>query len=249
MKKSILVLSLLIFSASVSGADNAAIQQAVNNPARPQADSERDANRKPAEVLAYFDIRPGMRVLDIFAGGGYYTEILSYLVGDTGSVTLFNNGGWDGFAGAGVAERLAGNRLPNVESVVAEPEQMAFAMESYDAALFILGFHDLYYADTGWPAIDAKAFLASIFNSIKPNGVVGIVDHAAEPGVSVAVANTLHRIDPAVIRADMTQAGFRYVGESDILRNPQDNRNLPMSDPSIRGNTDRVVMLFTKPDR
>ncbi len=190
-----------------------------------------------------------MRVLDIFAGGGYYTEILSYLVGDAGSVTLFNNGGWDGFVGAGVEERLAGNRLPNVESVVAEPEQMAFTPESYDAALFVLGFHDLYYADTGWPAIDAKDFVAKIFTSIKPNGLVGIVDHAAEPGVSVAVANTLHRIDPGIIRAVMIQAGFQFAGESDVLRNPQDNRNLPMSDPSVRGKTDRVVYLFSKPDR
>lgn len=225
------------------------IDAAVSNPARPEADVVRDSTRKPAEVLEFFGIAPGMSVLDIFAGGGYYSEILSYVVGPEGRVTLFNNGGWDGFVGTGVQERLAGDRLPNVESVVAEPAEMAFAPDSYDAALFILGFHDLYYADEGWPAIDPEAFLAKIFTSIKPGGILGVVDHAAEPGVSVAVANTLHRIDPGIIRADMSKAGFVLLEESDILRNPMDNRNLPMSDPSVRGNTDRVVYKFRKPIR
>jgi len=136
-----------------------------------------------------------------------------------------------------------------VESVVAEPDEMAFAPDSFDAAIFILGFHDLYYADTGWPAIDGDSFLAKIYASIKPGGVLGVVDHASEPGVSVAVANTLHRIDPGIIRVDMAKAGFVFDGESDILRNSQDNRNLPMSDPSVRGKTDRIVYRFRKPIR
>jgi len=249
MKGLLLTLAMLVFAASSMAAEDVAIAQAVANPARPAEDRARDVNRKPADVLAFFDIKPGMRVLDIFAGGGYYTEILSYLVGEDGRVTLFNNGGWDNFVNAGVDERLAGNRLPNVESVVAEPDEMAFTPDSYDAAIFVLGFHDLYYADTSWPAIDADSFLAKIFTSIKPGGVLGIVDHVSEPGASVAVANTLHRIDPGIIRVDMTQAGFVFDGESDVLRNPEDNRNVPMSDPSVRGNTDRIVYRFRKPIR
>lgn len=247
MKKSLLVVAGLALS-SLSWADgHLSIERAVANSDRSDADTARDANRKPAEVLEFFGIEPGMKVLDIFAGGGYYSEILSHAVGSEGSVTLYNNGGWDGFVGAGVTERLASNRLPNVESVVAEPDATNFMANSYDAAVFVLGFHDLYYAAQGWPAIDADNFMSAIYDSIKPGGVIGIVDHAATLGVSVDVANTLHRVDPLVIHHDLGQAGFVFEGESDVLRNPEDDRIKSMSDPAIRGKTDRVVYLFRKP--
>ena len=249
MKKLLAVAILLC--ASLGGYANAseAIDRAVANMARPQADRDRDAARKPDQVLEFFGIAPGMQVLDIFAGGGYYSEILSYVVGSQGKVTLYNNGGWDGFVGTGVSERLENNRLANVESVVAEANSTDFAANSFDAALFVLGFHDLYYASEGWPAIDADGFLADLFASMKPGAVVGIVDHAATLGVSLAVADSLHRIDPGMIHYAMAKAGFKFDGESDILRNPNDDRLKPMSDESIRGRTDRVVYRFIKPSR
>jgi predicted methyltransferase len=95
-----------------------AIEKALANEARPEADKQRDANRKPEQVLEFFGIEPDMKVIDIFAGGGYYAEILSYVVGVDGEVTLYNNGGWDGFVGAGVEERLEGNRFSNLQSIV-----------------------------------------------------------------------------------------------------------------------------------
>ncbi len=240
----------LFFAVTVLADGHADIERAVANTARPDADRQRDADRKPVEVLTYFEIEPGMKVLDIFAGGGYYTEILSYVVGVEGEVSLYNNGGWDGFVGAGVEERLAANRLPNVTSIVAEANDLSLEEDYYDAAVFVLGFHDLYYADEpNWPAIDAQNFVERLYGIIKPGGILGIVDHAAEPGVSVAVANTLHRIDPGVIRRDLVSAGFEFLGEADVLRNPADDRNKPMSDPSVRGKTDRVVMKFRKPLR
>lgn len=245
MKIKILAVVLLSFSVQCLGQD--AVSSAVANGERPEADSDRDGARKPAQVLDFFGIEPGMRVLDVFAGGGYYSEILSYLVGPGGSVALYNNGGWDGFVGAGVAERLAGDRLSNVESVVAETDATDFAANSFDAIVFVLGFHDLYYVDTGWPAIDADAFLGALYDSLKPGGHFGIVDHAANPGVSISVANSLHRIDPLVIRSDMVRAGFEFVGEADFLRNSDDPRNISMADPSIQGKTDRVVQLYRKP--
>lgn len=247
MKNYLLVIAGLTLS-GLSWADgHLNIERAVANGDRPEADTARDANRKPAEVLEFFGIEPGMKVLDIFAGGGYYSEILSHAVGTDGSVTLYNNGGWDGFVGSGVTDRLAGNRLPNVESVVAETDATDFMANTYDAAVFVLGFHDLYYAAQGWPAIDADSFMSAIYDSIKPGGVIGIVDHAATLGVSVEVANTLHRIDPLVIHHDLGQAGFIFEGESDVLRNSADDRIIAMSDPAIRGKTDRVVYLFRKP--
>ncbi len=184
MKRFILLAALLLTASNIYADGHSAIEQAVANSARPEADTLRDSNRKPAEVLEFFGIEPGMNVLDIFAGGGYYTEILSYLVGDDGKVTLYNNGGWNGFVNTGVTERLANDRLANVESLVAEADEIDFAANSYDAALFVLGFHDLYYVDTIWPAIEPLPFITAIYNSIKPDGLLGIVDHIAEPGGS-----------------------------------------------------------------
>ena len=247
MKKFLLVILLSAFPITLLADANKSIRQAVNNTSRPAEDIERDVNRKPAEVLEFFGIEPGMNVLDIFAGGGYYTEILNHVVGGEGSVTLYNNGGWDGYVGSGVAERLDGNRLPNVVSLIAEANEVNFDPASYDAAIFVLGFHDLYYVDVGWPAINAADFLTSIYAGLKPGGVIGIVDHGAEPGASVDVANTLHRIDPERIQGDMELAGFEFGAESMLLRNTDDDRSKPMSDPSVSGKTDRVVYLFRKP--
>ena len=101
MKRFILLAALLLTASNIYADGHSAIEQAVANSARPEADTLRDSNRKPAEVLEFFGIEPGMNVLDIFAGGGYYTEILSYLVGDDGKVTLYNNGGWNGFVNTG----------------------------------------------------------------------------------------------------------------------------------------------------
>lgn len=247
MKKIIFLILLSTLSISVLANGHTAILQAVNNPSRPAADIDRDVNRKPAEVLEFFGIEPGMNVLDIFAGGGYYTEILNHVVGEEGSVTLYNNGGWDGYVGNGIAERLEGNRLPNVVNLVAEANEVNFDPASYDAAIFVLGFHDLYYVDVSWPAIDAMDFLGSIYAGLKPGGRLGIVDHAAMAGAGLDVANSLHRIDPERILSNMEQAGFVLEAESMILRNPEDDRSKPMGEPSVRGKTDRVVYLFSKP--
>ena len=131
--------------------------------------------------------------------------------------------------------------------MVAEPDATNFTSNTYDAAVFVLGFHDLYYAAEGWPAIDADSFMFAIYDSVKPGGVISIVDHAATLGVSVEVANTLHRIDPLIIHHDLGRAGFVFEDESDVLRNSDDDRIKSMSDPAIRGNTDRVVYLFRNP--
>lgn len=242
-----LFVAMILFAGTALADGHTAIERAVANDARPQADRQRDVDRKPVQILEFFGVESGMKVIDIFAGGGYYAEMLSYVVGDGGEVTLYNNGGWDGFVGAGVEERLAGDRLPNVQSVVMEANELSGEANYYDAAVFVLGFHDLYYEEESWPAIDAGDFVERLYGLIKPGGVIGIVDHAAGSGVSVDVANSLHRIDPGIIRSDLVSAGFEFVAESDVLRNQGDDRRKPMSDPSVRGKTDRVVMKFRKP--
>lgn len=242
----IIMLMIVTFSANAEISKN--IAAAVANKARPEADVERDDNRKPAEVLSFFGIEPGMKVLDVFAGGGYYTEIVSYLVGPKGKVTLYNNGSWADYVKDEVALRLKGNRLPNVEKLTVEADELNPTENTYDAALFILGFHDLYYVDPkyGWPKIDAPRFLNAIYLSLKPGGIVGIVDHNASTGSPVSSAQDLHRIDPTIIKKGMAQAGFTLVSTSDILQNPSDTLQNSMSDPGIKGKTDRSVMLFRK---
>lgn len=188
------------------------IRAAVDHGARPEADRVLDEKRKPLQVLSFFGLHKDMKVLDVFAGGGYYAELISRVVAGDGEVVLYNNDPWNRFVGETVTEWLAGDRLANVKSLVANPSDLAFDNE-FDAAVFVLGMHDIYYADPddGWPQIDVSSFLAAIFKSLKPGGVLGIVDHNALAGADPAESGkTLHRIDPEVIKKDLLQAGFVF---------------------------------------
>ena len=222
---------------------------AVNNEARSEADRERDADRMPAEVLEFFGIQPGMHVLDIFSGGGYYAEVASYVVGESGSVTAHSNEAYAQYVAQESLTRYGDNRLPNVTMMMAENNELALDENQFDAAIFILGFHDFYYVspENGWPQIDAPAMLAEIRKGLKPGAAFGIVDHAAAAGSPRETGNTLHRIDPAIVIEDMEAAGFVLESRSDLLRNPNDDHSLNMADPAIRGKTDRLVMLFRNP--
>lgn len=223
---------------------------AVSNPARSEADRNLDDKRKPAEALGFFQIQPGMKVLDVFGGGGYYTEILSYLVGETGKVTLYNNDPWNQFVTKQVDERLKDDRLPNVASLIAAPADLADISERYDAAILILGMHDIYYEDlaNGWPAIDVRAFLLDIKRLIRPGGVFGIIDHNGESGSDPAeVGKRLHRVDPARVIADLESVGFRLEAESDMLAHPGDDLTGLVFSKELRWKTDRSVLRFRRP--
>ena len=225
------------------------VQQALQNPARTDKDREMDPKRKPSEVLAFFEIKPGMKVLDVFGGGGYYSEILSYLVGEHGAVTLYNNSPWNNFVNKAVTERLQNNRLPNVERIVIEPADLDEVEGQYDAAIFVLGMHDIYYVDeeNGWPAIDKEGFLKNIHRLLKNGGMLGIIDHNAVSGSDPSVVGkSVHRIDPAVIIKDLTAAGFTLESKADILRNPGDNLETSVFDATIRWRSDRSVLKFRK---
>lgn len=246
MKKLIATMLMLALSGCTT---NAVINEAVNHPARVDQDRALDDKRKPAEVLAFFRIEPGMSVLDVFGGGGYYTEILSYVVGADGLVTLYNNNPWNNFVNQQVATRLEDDRLPNVTALTVEPAELSSHDQQYDAAIFILGMHDIYYEDAanGWPAIDVEGFLGEIARLVKPGGVLGIIDHNAAAGTdAAAVGKSLHRVDPAKVIADLTAAGFTLEAESDILSNPDDDLSKLVFDPSMRWQTDRSVLRFRR---
>lgn len=224
-------------------------EEAVANPARSAEDRARDPNSKPAEVMQFFGIAPGMRVLDLYAGSGYYTELLSNLVGSAGSVVSHTNSAYLGFVGDRFRARVENDRLPNVEVLVAENNELELPAASFDAVMMILVYHDIYYANpaNGWPKIDGPRLLAELYQAMKPGAVLGIVDHYAESGAARETGGTVHRIDPGIVITDVEAAGFRLEGKSDVLRNMDDDYGKNVFDPSIRGKTDRFVLRFRKP--
>jgi predicted methyltransferase len=226
-----------------------AVLAAIANPARPAADRVRDEPRQSAAVLKFFRIAPGMTVLDLYSGGGYYTELLSYVVGQTGHVVAHNNTPYLHFAAADLAGRFAPGRLPNVERLLAENNELQLPTARFDAVLMTNVYHDIYFVDekAGWPRIDGPRMLAEVYQSLKPGGVLGVVDHAAVPGAPPETANTLHRIDPALLKREIEAAGFVLDGESDVLVNPEDDRTKSAFDPSVQGHTDQVVLRFRRP--
>jgi predicted methyltransferase len=201
-------------------------------------------------VLEFFGIGPGLTVLDLYSGGGYYAEIVARVVGEEGRVVAHNNTPYLKFAEDELARRFADGRLSGVERLTAENNELELTEGRFDAALLILGYHDIYYEDAsiGWAPVDGPAFLAEIRSALKPGGVLGVVDHAAAPGAPASAGGTLHRIDPGRLRAEIEAAGFVFDGESKALRNLSDDHTLPAFDPDIRGRTDRVVYRFTRPE-
>jgi len=225
-------------------------EDALANDARPETDRARDDGRRPAEVLEFLGIAPGMTVLDMYSGGGYYTEILSHIVGDSGVVIAQSNEAYLQFVGDEFEKRYLGGRLANAQVLMAENNELELRQGSLDAVMLVLSFHDLFYAapENGWPAIDVPAFLAEMRGGLRAGGIVGIIDHYAADGASSETGNTTHRIDPAIVVAMMTEAGFELDGQSDMLRNPDDDYEKVVFDPEVRGKTDRFVMRFRKPE-
>ncbi len=231
-------------------ADDTVIQGAVSDPRRPGLDTARDADRKPAEVLTFLGLNAGETVLDLFAGGGYYSEILSRIVGSDGLVYTHNNAGYRKFLGDRDAPRYANNRLPNVVRLEQEIDDLNLAGESIDTALLMLSYHDLYYrpANTAdWAPIDGPKMLAALYAALKPGGVLGVVDHAGARRMDDSTISELHRIPEQRAIDEIEAAGFELDAKSDVLENKDDDPTLSVFDARIRGKTDRFVLRFRKP--
>jgi predicted methyltransferase len=249
---STLVLALALhgsFASTSTFAEAKYIAAAVTADARPDADKKRDADRKPGRTLEFFKIQPGQSVLDVAAGGGYYTELAARAVGPSGSVTAFNVPAEVGFVGKQIAERNYAKRLPNVTELTAEANDVDFGDNKYDRILFVQGYHDLYLPEgQGWKLIDAPAFRKKLYRALKPGGVLGVVDHVAATGAPEAeTAVKLHRIDPKNIIVELEATGFRHQAFGGFLRNTTDKHDLTVFDPKVRGKTDQVVLKFRKP--
>ena len=223
------------------------LERAVAASDRSDADRALDAGRKPGELLAFFDIKPGMHVAELGAGGGYTAELLARAVGPKGRVYGQNSKFiLERFAEAPWKERLAKPINANVVRVDREFDSpLPTDIAPLDAVLMVLFYHD-----TVWFEVDRDAMNKAIFAAIKPGGVFGVVDHAAKPGAGVSEAKTLHRIEEKVVVEEITRAGFQLAARADFLANPDDTRDWnasPSQAAERRGSSDRFVLKFVRP--
>ena len=230
-------------------AASADIAAAVSAPGRPEEQVKLDESRRPVEVLQFEGLRRGDIALDLFAGGGYYSEIMGRAVGPTGGVFAWDPANFVNDK-ARAAWAALKQRQPNVGFVATPATALALPSNAFDFAMIHLNYHDFYWesARFGFPRVDPESILRTLYSSMKPGGVVAVIDHVANPGGDTrAVVEKYHRIDPATIKADFQRAGFVLEAESNLLRNPADDHEKSVFDPSIRGKTDRVVYRFRKP--
>jgi predicted methyltransferase len=245
-----ITLAMAYASSSLADDNNSIYAAAVANKTRLEGDYARDAGRKPEEILAFFNIQQGDTVLDMFSGGGYYTELLSHVVGPDGKVVAQTNKAYLGFVGDEFKDRHAEGRLANVDVLMAENNELRLAADRFDAITLVLAYHDVYHEDleNGWNRIDVDKILAEFYKALKPGGIVGVVDHSAAPGTPVSQVDALHRIDKQRVIDDFTGAGFVLDDESDVLHNASDDLEKIVFDPSVRGKTDRFALRFRKPE-
>jgi predicted methyltransferase len=221
---------------------------AVADSTRPAADSARDADRKPAETLAFAHLRAGDKVADFAAGGGYFTRLFADVVGPAGRVYAVEPGELQDrppVANATAALKAFAADHPNVTVNTAPTFEALKFPEPLDLFWISQNYHDL--KDRFFGPVDTAAFNQAVYAALKPGGVYIVLDHAAAPGAPADVTETLHRIDPAVVRREVEAAGFTFESQSDILANPADTHALRVFDPSIRGKTDQFIYKFRKP--
>jgi predicted methyltransferase len=220
------------------------ITAAVADKGRPEADVKRDADRKPSEMLEFAGVKKGHKVADFIPGGGYFTRVFAKAVGPKGKV----------FAVTNPPPANAPNP-PAIFGIAADPQYGNITVVSTGVASFQLpeqvdvfwtaqNYHDLFARSRN---VDIAKVNKIIFDSIKPGGVFIVLDHATKPGTPIDPDDKLHRIDPAAVRERLEAAGFKYVGESNVLRNPNDDHTKNVFDPAIRGKTDQFILKFRRP--
>lgn len=245
-----ILLGLLLAFPTVAQAEPADVAAAVAAPGRPAEAIALDEVRRPAEVLAWLGLERGDRVLDYFTGTGYYAEIMARAVGPDGGVVGTNPPPFMGNERIRAALGGIRERAPNAAFYAMPVASPAFPPDSYDFVMLHLVYHDAYWESERFnlPRTDPNNLVRALYAATRPGGIVAVIDHVAAPGRETrAEVEATHRIDPAVIRADFERAGFVFDGESDLLRNPDDDRSVNVFEPSIRGRTDRIVYRFRKP--
>jgi predicted methyltransferase len=235
--------------ASAGAEEGPTIAAIVDAGDRTEADRAIDPQRKPAELLAFLDLEPGMKVADLMAGFGYTTELLARAVGPEGVVYGQNNTFvLERFAEAGWSERLARDAMANAVRVDRElDDPLPPEAKDLDAVVMVLFYHD-----TVWMKTDRAAMNQAIFDALRLGGAYVLIDHSGREGTGTGEAESLHRIEEAVVRQEIEAAGFEFAAEADFLRNPEDPRDWnaaprAAAEAGKRGESDRFVLKFVKP--
>lgn len=251
MKSKLFLAAALAVAVTAGGAyakPDANQMAAVADKARPEADTKRDADRKPAQMLEFAGVKQGQTVVDLIPGGGYFTRIFSKAVGPKG--TVYAVGG----PPRPVTDPAKPPPPPAQDVIAADPNysNVKSVHEPLQTGLSIPTKADLVWTSQNYhdvknvPNIDMMAFDKAIYNSLKPGGVFIVLDHVANPDTP-NVTSTLHRIDPAVVKKEVEAAGFKYEGESKVLANPADPHTARVQEAGIRGKTDQFIYKFRKP--
>ncbi len=224
------------------------IAAAVADSARPDSDKARDADRKPADCIAFAGVKPGDKVADLIPGRGYFTKIFARVVGPKGWVYAFFPSDIDAIYSKNkvTIPPPADPNYPNV-SYLHAPVAKFVAPEKLDVVWTSQNYHDLH--DKFFGPADVSAVNKAIFDALKPGGIYIVLDHVADAGSGLRDTDTLHRIDPAAVKKEVEAAGFKFVGKSDVLHNPADPHTATVFDKTIRGHTDQFIYKFRKPLR
>jgi len=212
---------------------------------RSQEDMQQDAGRKPAEIIKFSGVKQGDKVLDLLAGGGYYSELLSRVVGEQGEVTLQIPKAYLKYAKKALDVRLANDRLKNVSYLLSEADDLKLGSNQYNSAFLVLGFHDMFFQDDGWN-FTADEVMPQVLKSLKKGGKLLVIDHDAADKSGIRDVKSLHRIDSDFVKADLEKRGFKLIKTSKLLENSEDDHTKLVFVPELRRKTDRFVMLFEK---
>ena len=241
----------LALSAAPAFAEPANVAAAVADAsARSEANIKLDESRKPAELLAFLGLERGDQVIDMFGLNRYWAEIIAPAIGPEGRLIVWQPTQFMNDKRKAEFEAFAA-KAGNVALISTPFEAPRIGTDAYDFMIMNLDYHDVYWQsdERKIARMDPDAWLKTLYAAMKPGGVVGIVDHVANPGGDVReTVEKLHRIDPAVVRADFERAGFVLEAESPLLRNPADDHSLLVFDDKVRGKTDRFIFKFRKPE-
>jgi predicted methyltransferase len=233
--------------AGAASAPPAYATAAVNDASRPEADKKADAERKPAEMVAFAGIKPGDKVVDLIPGSGYFTRIFAKVVGAKGKVYA-----------------VVPDEMVKMRATMADPIKAIAADPGYANVTLVTGpiaafkveqpvdviwtsrnYHDMH--DKFFGPVDMAAFNKAVFAALKPGGAYIVLDHAAAPGSGFEATETLHRVDPEAVKKEVLAAGFKFDGEDNALKNPADDHTAKVFDAGVRGKTDQFVLKFRKP--
>ncbi len=237
-----LIPALMVSLASAAPSIPAYITAAVADSARPAEDKQRDTERKPAGTLAFAGVKPGDTVIELAPGKGYYTRLLSAVVGPKGKVYALG------------AQPKPDAPPPPVQAIAADPHYSNVTVslqrigelklpEGVDLVWTSQNYHDVHNIHD----VDVAKVNSAFFAALKSGGTYFVLDHAAEAGSGARDTSTLHRIDEETVKQEVTAAGFKLAGESDLLRNKSDPHTAKVFDPEIRGHTDQFMLKFKKP--